>query len=102
MKKISIRLNHKPFHFHLINGEEEGLITIVFTGGVRLFKERNLIRGAIVNCIDASYSPQLSISLDESEVLSQFKEYLWSGALELQDQRYLFEDEEEGEEVLSW
>jgi len=93
MRKASLqRLSQFPFYLEWELEDSSLLITVLFSGTIRLFEDPDRVRAAIIFLDSFSYSSVSSDLLNKENLLSIFKEHLWAGPQSIQQFRQ-FHDE---------
>jgi len=95
MRKASLqRLFQFPFYLEWELEDSSLLITVLFSGTIRLFEDSDRVRAAIIFLDSFSYSSFSSDLLNKENVLSIFKEHLWAGPQSIQYFRQFHEEVE--------
>ena len=93
MRKASLqRLSQFPFYLEWELEDSSLLITVLFSGTIRLFEDSDRVRAAIIFLDSFSYSSVSSDLLNKENVLSIFKEHLWAGPQSIQTFRQFHEE----------
>ena len=93
MRKASLqRLSQFPFYLEWELEDSSLLITVLFSGTIRLFEDSDRVRAAIIFLDSFSYSSVSSDLLNKENVLSIFKEHLWAGPQSIQYFRQFHEE----------